>query len=726
MFKTSATTCSLLFGLLSAPMYASAQQQDSTIGAPPQATDLDAVSVHAERYDARRDDTASRIVFNTGELGRHGDTTLVDALKRLPGVTVGNSQPGRSGSIALRGMGAGYTQILVNGQAPIAGFDIDSLTPEMVERVEILRAPTAEQRAEGVAGTINIVLASIRRGDSDKLTMGAATASNGRRVPSMTWVRSRQQDEGSHSLAVATSKRDFLVEEGGAERITDPEGNHTAARSTQLRAEGSREVVTATASKERQLGDDNTLRLTGTAEASRFARATDIEWNTSSGPELQSVAYQQRTGIDVSLLQGTAKWIRQSASGGSLDATLGANGNRERNAYQEHGQDSAGAQSMEERTDSRLSVHEFSSQGGYTLPDTGAHAFKLGWEASLARRKEDRVQSIRNFGNEADQFSDLSFEARVRRLALYAQDEFKISSPWSMYLGVRLEHIEIESGSSDVASIRNRRQVLSPIVQSLWKIPESSDRIRLSLSRTFKSPSLASLLPRPYTTTNNRPMNPDQIGNPRLRPELSTGLDLAYETESDGVQFNVGGYLRRIEDVVRKELHLADGRWILTPVNGGEATAWGLEMDGSMPLSTLFKTAPEVEIRFNATRAWSHVDDVPSPDNRIAEQTPFSATLAADGRINRQWSAGASYSYRSNSTIQTTPVQTDINSPKRELDIYAVWSMRPGTKLRLSASNVLAQHVGSGQRYVLPEGEHELTRDRRGVAMLRAQLEIQL
>lgn len=726
MFKPSVTASSLLLGLLPASMSASAQQLAPPMGAPPQATDLDAVSVHAERYDARRDDTASKIVFNAAELGRHGDTSLVDALKRLPGVTVGNAQPGRSGSIALRGMGAGYTQILVNGQAPIAGFDIDSLTPEMVERVEILRAPTADQRAEGVAGTINIVLATIRRGDNDKLTLAHATASNGRHLPSMTWQRNRQRDEGSHSLTVAASKRDFLVEENGAERITDPEGNRTAARSTQLRAEGSRKVVTATAGMERQLGDDNTLRLSGTAEASRFARATDIDWNTSSGPELQSVAYQQRTGIDVSLLQGTAKWTRQSASGGSLDATLGANGNRERNAFQEHGQDRAGAQSMEERTDSRLSVHELSSRGGYTLPETHGHSLKLGWEASLARRTEDRVQSIQNFGNEADHSSDLSFDARIRRLALYAQDEFKISAPWSMYLGVRLERIETESGSSDVASIRNRRQVLSPIVQSLWKIPDSGDRVRLSLSRTFKSPSLASLLPRPYTTTNNRPMNPDEVGNPHLRPELSTGLDLAYETGGDGVQFNVGGYLRRIEDVVRKELHQTDGRWILTPVNGGEATAWGLEMDASMPVSTLFKTAPEVDIRFNATRAWSRVDDVPSPDNRIAEQTPFSATLAVDGRINPQWNTGASYSYRSGSTIQTTPVQTDLNSPKRELDIYAMWSMRPGTKLRLSASNILAQQVGSGQRYVLPQGSHELTRDRHGVAMFRVQLEIQL
>ena len=37
------------------------------------------------------------------------------------------------------------------------GFSLDSLTPEQIERIEILRAPTAETGARAIAGTINIV-----------------------------------------------------------------------------------------------------------------------------------------------------------------------------------------------------------------------------------------------------------------------------------------------------------------------------------------------------------------------------------------------------------------------------------------------------------------------------------------------------------------------------------------------------------------------------------------
>ncbi|MEW7849816.1 hypothetical protein AB2N08_14035 [Massilia aurea] len=38
-------------------------------------------------YDPRRDDTATRIVVGRDELIRYGDRSLLDALKRVPGVT---------------------------------------------------------------------------------------------------------------------------------------------------------------------------------------------------------------------------------------------------------------------------------------------------------------------------------------------------------------------------------------------------------------------------------------------------------------------------------------------------------------------------------------------------------------------------------------------------------------------------------------------------------------
>jgi outer membrane receptor for ferrienterochelin and colicins len=45
----------------------------------------------AEAYDPRRDDTASKIVVNHDEIVKYGDTSVLDVLKRVPGVTVSGS-----------------------------------------------------------------------------------------------------------------------------------------------------------------------------------------------------------------------------------------------------------------------------------------------------------------------------------------------------------------------------------------------------------------------------------------------------------------------------------------------------------------------------------------------------------------------------------------------------------------------------------------------------------
>jgi len=58
----------------------------------------------------RRNDTAAKIVVGRDELLQFGDTAIADVMKRLPGVSVVGSD------IRMRGLGAGYTQIMVNGE----------------------------------------------------------------------------------------------------------------------------------------------------------------------------------------------------------------------------------------------------------------------------------------------------------------------------------------------------------------------------------------------------------------------------------------------------------------------------------------------------------------------------------------------------------------------------------------------------------------------------------
>ncbi|MBI3229275.1 MAG: TonB-dependent receptor plug domain-containing protein, partial [Burkholderiales bacterium] len=107
--------------------------------------------------DQRRQASAAKLIFGREELDRNGDTSLGEVLKRLPGVSIGG-RAGRGGEIRMRGMGGGYTQILINGERAPRGFSLESLSPDQVERIEVIRGSVAEHSTQAIAGTINIIL----------------------------------------------------------------------------------------------------------------------------------------------------------------------------------------------------------------------------------------------------------------------------------------------------------------------------------------------------------------------------------------------------------------------------------------------------------------------------------------------------------------------------------------------------------------------------------------
>jgi len=166
--------------------------------------DMGRVEIKSNRdntMEERRQSTAAKIVIGREELDKQGDGTLGEVLKRLPGVTI-QGAPGRGGAIRMRGLGGGYTQILLDGQRVPPGFSVESLTPEMVEKVEIMRAPTAETGARAIAGTINIILREGQRANPDDLKFGSAFE-NGHRSEGLNWVHNLKSEALNGTLTVS-------------------------------------------------------------------------------------------------------------------------------------------------------------------------------------------------------------------------------------------------------------------------------------------------------------------------------------------------------------------------------------------------------------------------------------------------------------------------------------------------------------------------------------------
>ncbi|HYF20832.1 MAG TPA: TonB-dependent receptor plug domain-containing protein, partial [Ramlibacter sp.] len=163
----------VLAALVAAAAAVHAQSPADAGGDAPAGT-LETVNVTARRsIEQRFFAPGSLVVVDRGDIENLGAFSVADVLRQLPGVVVTTGADG-SVDIRMRGMDRNSTQLLVDGQRTSTGraqLPLDQLPPEMVERIEVVRSPTAEFSG-ATGGTINIVLrqASVRRETVVRLT----------------------------------------------------------------------------------------------------------------------------------------------------------------------------------------------------------------------------------------------------------------------------------------------------------------------------------------------------------------------------------------------------------------------------------------------------------------------------------------------------------------------------------------------------------------------------
>ena len=102
----------------------------------------------------------------------------------------------------MRGLGAGYTQILIDGQRVPPGFSLESLTPDQIERIEILRAPTAETGARAIGGTINIITREGFKRRINDLRLGVGYE-DGQLTPGLSWTRNDSAGDLIYTLSAS-------------------------------------------------------------------------------------------------------------------------------------------------------------------------------------------------------------------------------------------------------------------------------------------------------------------------------------------------------------------------------------------------------------------------------------------------------------------------------------------------------------------------------------------
>ena len=653
----------------------------------------------------RRESTASKIVIGREEIERQGDSNLGEILKRMPGITL-DGAPGRGSGIRMRGMSQGYTQILLDGERVPPGFSVESLTPEMIERVEIYRAPTAETGAQAIAGTINIITREGRKGMPTELKVGSSFQ-GGYASPTASLVKYHDAEKWSANYTLSVNRYaapDHSENDLTRDEIPSTGGNTMQHRFTsRVRTSDShyaREGMNATARLQLKGDPGETFTLMpfvalsqGNTSGSMFASQTSTGYlplttgstNASSGNDNQ---------FAIARLNG--QWRRKLSTDSSMEWKFNVGGWNSHNEYQQTSSNLLLLPTVTEN--SHIQDRSANVSGKYTNVMGGGHQWVSGSEVESVRRTQAVVGQYQTNPGDAD------FKASSLRYAVYSQDEWQLTPNWASHLGARYEGLTTE-GNTSAGDVSNRNSVFTPLMHAMWRPePDSRDQVRMSLTRSFKTPTMPTLLSRrTYTRDENSVTNPDVSGNPNLKPEIATGLDVAVERYlPQGGVLSASAFHRRVQNLIRNvtSFDSSTQRWLSSPQNISEAITEGIELEAKFRMDQWIVDAPHVDVRSNVSFYRSRVLSIDGPNNRIDQQPDMTANLGADYRLSAvPLTLGGNVNYNPGYTTRTSDVQWLTVSQKRVMDVYGLWRVDSSTAWRLTLSNLDPRSYNTGSFY---------------------------
>ncbi|MCE2916226.1 MAG: TonB-dependent receptor [Rubrivivax sp.] len=679
--------------LATSPAWVAAQgapdQGDAAPAAQPGAAQRIEVVGRQGASDLRRAASVAKQVYGREELDKFGDTNVLDVMRRLPGVSVAG------GGARMRGLGAGFTQILINGDRAPPGFQLDQLAPNQVERIEVLRAPTADTSAQAVAGTINIILKDAPRRSERQLRVGF---SDGLDRPKANVNATFSDAKAPWAFTVPLSVFEWQRESRNTlERRAPGTDGQPALAVQQGLQENWGWGFNVGPRLNWKFSDEENLSISSFLQKGWWNNRNDFANTTVTGlPVLDDNSRADGTWQN---LRGNAVWNYRFANDQRIELRAGVQQSR----------------GTFDSRNLRLGVEQLRTVGGsqdegvtqagkYSRLLGEAHSLTAGWDLEITNRDERRT-TTRNGALLSPEFDGQPFDARVQRRAFYVQDEWEISPQLQTVIGLRHERIETESKGA-ATTVRNTSSVLSPLWHLTWRLdPKGRDIVRASVARTYRAPNVGTLLARPAinalyldTSLSNTELAPDRIGNPALRPELSTGLDIAFEKYmAAGGIWSVGVFHRKITDLTRTVTLLQNvswataPRWVAQPRNFSSATTRGLEFEikgrASELMPKLLAGMKNTNLRASLNFYRSSVEALPGPDNRLDGQQPWTSTLGFDHRVNgTPLNFGGSLTINPAYDTRLLLDQVQQRSSTKSLDLFAQWVFKPGLSMRVAAN----------------------------------------
>lgn len=691
-------------------------------------TQLGEVIVNPEQddFDARQQSTSTKLVYGREELDRMNELTIGDYLRRMPSVTF-TGPPGNPKDVRVRGMDKGYTQILIDGEPVASGtkerqIQVDRIPLDMVERIELIRAPSAGMPNEGLMGTINIVL----RDAPDKRVLSARLVTGrlyGEHTSKDTWNLSGQYGDAGENVrwllnAAVGQRADLKSKSKDETAFANNVAN--AANGRKLEFEDER-VVTDTADFSPRVNirlsavDELVLtpwitrsdeRKTKTKDKFRYVGApfTDPATITGDGRSVEEEDKLRETW------RMRAEWKRSLDGGGLLSVYAATQQGGEKKDKSALEYNAAGALSKVtlEKDDKDEQEWYAGVRGERAF---GAHKLSGGVEYRDAARKDGKTKQ------EGNSWAALTlkdpgrgdrFDISELRWTVFLQDEITLGGGHFLTPGVRWLHNRQSAVDGAGQKSGDTTRSLNPALHYLWQF-DPRNNLRASLTQTLKPPKFDDL----STVTESKAgtyADPDKSGNPALKAEKAVGVELGWDhfLPHGGGVLGANLFHRDIKDKVDQVIAQEGVRYVSRPQNVGDARVWGWELDARPQMEII--GLPELMLRFNYTRLYSRIEDETTGlSSRIKDQPPYVYNVGFDWQLTR-WDAawGLNYNYTPKYLKNPTePLKADYEAEQKLLDLYVMKRLSNALALRFTASNLLDMKKEKDKQHYRDNGRRD-------------------
>lgn len=716
-------------GLIATAFAASASAQ---VASPAPVQTLRPVEIDGAEGAQRRDFLAGKLVIGRKAIEDSGHANVTELLKREPAVSV--SANGRIGLLGL----PGYTQILLDGAPPPPGRNPLDLELGHIERIEIVKSALAEFGPYGVAGTINVVTRRLERKVNESLRVSATTGPS-LMDGALAWSSSSAQ---AGSLPAMSHRVSLGLREDESVVRTRVSQGGLLLRSGEEQATQTRFSFSGGSTLGWKLDEDADI------DFSPSLLVWDFNTRTAESQDFihDRLAATIQAGSRLVNLSAPLTWKRRLPYSTRLTLLLSPTRNFIRRDTDRQDEYASGA--SRDRASSRRDLHAVDMvKADLSSSHFGAHTLKGG--ATLGRIFYKTDYGYWLDGGPDPALAYLGDNSRIRssRLTTFIQDDWTVSKTLSLNFG--LSH-ETRRTTTDEGSYRasNEYSVLSPSSHAAWKLDaQGNRRLRLSVARTFRAPDLDQLGLRPalhplapcaaaVPCGPNTIDLPDTAGNPLLEPERAGGITLSFENEfASKAQLSLDAFGRRIRDVIGTDLRLQDVPWaavpryVSRPANLGRAWTAGLSLDGRLPLRALWPAGPQVELRGGVTWAQSRLGTLPGPDNRLADQKPWSGKLGLRYKASSvPLELNADASLLPSGWVRTNLASRVRSSRRLDLSGQAVWTLSPATRLRVNLSQLADRNLTTLEEISAQAASVPLLRSvwREGAWRLGAVLELRL